>query len=56
MNLNRTEGNWKQLADCVRRRLGKLLDRRLDLWSGERDRAKQVAEGQQRQEQSEPPR
>jgi uncharacterized protein YjbJ (UPF0337 family) len=56
MNSNRTEGNWKQLADNVKRRLGKLIDGQVDLWSGKRDRAKRVAEGQARQQQSEPPK
>jgi uncharacterized protein YjbJ (UPF0337 family) len=55
MNSSRTDGSWKQLADSVRRRLGKLVDEQVDLWSGKRDRAKRVAEAQARQQQSEPP-
>lgn len=56
MDSNRTEGNWKQLAGKVKRRLDKLVDQQVDLWSGKRDRAKRVAEGQVRQQQSEPPK
>ena len=56
LNSNRTEANWKQLAGSVKRRLGKMLDQQVDLWSGKRERAKQVAEGQARQQQSEPPK
>jgi hypothetical protein len=33
-----------------------MLDGQLDLWSGKRERAKQVTEAQLRQQQSEPPR
>jgi uncharacterized protein YjbJ (UPF0337 family) len=53
---NRTEGNWKQLADNVKRRLGELVDQQVDLWSGKRERAKRVAEGAVLQQQSEPPK
>jgi hypothetical protein len=56
MNANPTDGNWKQLADNVKRRLDRLIDRQVDLWSGKHDRAKRVAEGQARQPQSEPPK
>jgi uncharacterized protein YjbJ (UPF0337 family) len=56
MSSNRTEANWKQLAGSVKRRLGELVDQQVDLWSGKRERAKQVAEGQVRQQQSEPPK
>jgi uncharacterized protein YjbJ (UPF0337 family) len=56
MNSNRSEGSWKQIADNVKRRLGKVVDRQVDLWSGKRDRAKRAAEGQARQQQSEPPK
>jgi uncharacterized protein YjbJ (UPF0337 family) len=56
MNSNRTDGNWKQLAGNVKRRLDKLIDRQVDLWSGKRDRAQRVGEGQARQPQSEPPK
>ena len=56
MSSNRTETNWKQLAGSVKRRLGELVDQQIDLWSGKRERAKQVAEGQVRQQQSEPPK
>jgi uncharacterized protein YjbJ (UPF0337 family) len=54
MNSNRIEGNWKHLADKVKRRLGKMVDEQLDLWSGKRDRTKGVAQGQARQQQIEP--
>ena len=43
MNPNHTEGNWKQFAGDVKQRLSKMLDKQLDLWSGKRERAKQVA-------------
>ena len=56
MNPNRTEGNWKQFAGDVKQRLGKMLDKQLDLWSGKRERAKPASEGQARQQQSEPPK
>jgi uncharacterized protein YjbJ (UPF0337 family) len=56
MNSNRTDGNWKQRVDNVKRRLGELVDQQVELWSGKRDRAKRVAEGQARQQQSEPPK
>ena len=56
MNSKRSGGRWKQIADNVRRRLGKMLDGQLDLWSGKRERAKQVTEARLRQQQSEPPR
>lgn len=56
MNLNRIEGHWKQLAGNVKRRLDKLLDRQVDLWSGKRERAKRAAEGPARQQQNEPPK
>ena len=56
MNLNRIEGNWKQLAGNVKRRLDRLIDRQVELWSGKRERAKRAAEGQPRQQQSEPPK
>ena len=56
MNSNRIEGNWKQLAGNVKRRLGRLIDQQVDLWSGKRERAKRVAEGPVRQQQSEPPK
>ena len=56
MNSNPTEGSWKQFADNVKRRLGKMVDEQLGLWSGKRERAKQVAEGPPRQQQSEPPK
>jgi len=56
MNPNRTEGNWKQFAGDVKQRLGRMLDKQLDLWSGKRERAKQVAVGQPRQQQPEPPK
>jgi len=56
MSSNRTEGNWKQLAGKVKRRLGKLVEEQVDLWSGKRERAKRAAEGQARQQQSEPPK
>lgn len=56
MNSNPTEGSWKQLADNVKRRLGKMVEQQLDLWSGKRERAKRSAEGLTRQQQSEPPK
>jgi uncharacterized protein YjbJ (UPF0337 family) len=56
MNSNPTEGSWKQLADNVKRRLGKMVEQQLDLWSGKRERAKRAAEGLTRQQQSEPPK
>jgi len=56
MSSNRTDRNWKQLAGSVKRRLGELIDRQVDPWSGKRERAKRVAEGQARQQQSEPPK
>jgi hypothetical protein len=49
MNSNRTEGNWKRFAQNVKRRLGILADRQVDLWSGKRDRAKRVADALARQ-------
>ena len=55
MNPNRTEGNWNQFAGDVKQRLSQMLDKQLDLWSGKRERAKQVAE-QPRQQQPEPPK
>jgi len=55
MNPNRTEGNWKQFAGDVKQRLGKMLDKQLDLWSGKRERTKHVAVEQPRQ-QPEPPK
>jgi uncharacterized protein YjbJ (UPF0337 family) len=55
MNPNRTEGNWKQFAGDVKQRVGKMLDKQLDLWSGKRERAKQVTVEQPRQ-QPEPPK
>jgi uncharacterized protein YjbJ (UPF0337 family) len=48
MNPIRSEGNWKQVADSVRRHVGKLLETQRDLWSGRRDRAKSRAHGQVR--------
>jgi len=56
MSSKRTEGDWKQLAVKVKRRLGKLVEEQVDLWSGKRERAKRAAEGQARQQQSEPPK
>ena len=56
MNSKRSEGRWNQIAGNVKRRLGKMLEGQLDLWSGKRERAKQVTEGQLRQQQSEPPK
>jgi len=55
MNPNRTEGKWKQFAGDVKQRLGKMLDKQLDLWSGKRERGKQAAVEQPRQ-QPEPPK
>jgi uncharacterized protein YjbJ (UPF0337 family) len=55
MNPNLTEGNWKQFAGDVKQRLSKMLDKQLDLWSGKRERAKQVAV-EQPQQQNEPPK
>jgi uncharacterized protein YjbJ (UPF0337 family) len=43
MNPIRSEGNWKQVADSVRRYVGKLIEGQRDLWSGKRDRAKSLA-------------
>jgi uncharacterized protein YjbJ (UPF0337 family) len=54
MNSNRTAGNWEQLAHKVKRRLDKMVDEQLDLWSGKRDRMRPVAEGQVRQPPIEP--
>jgi uncharacterized protein YjbJ (UPF0337 family) len=56
MNSNRTEGNWKQLAETIKRRLDKLADQQVDLWSGRRDRAKRVADTPARQQGIEPPK
>jgi len=56
MNPNRTEGNWKQFAGDVKQRLSKMLDKQLVLWSGKRERAKQAAVEQPRQQQPEPPK
>jgi uncharacterized protein YjbJ (UPF0337 family) len=56
MNWDRTEGSWKQLADDVKRRWGKLIDKQLDLWTGKRNRPKQVAERQTRQQEMERPK
>ena len=56
MNPNRTEGNWKQFAGDVKQRLGRMLDKQLDLWSGKRERAKHAAVEQPRQQQPEPPK
>jgi uncharacterized protein YjbJ (UPF0337 family) len=48
MNLDHTEGNWKQLAGNIKRRLDKLIDGQLDLWVGKRDHPKPVARRQAR--------
>ena len=56
MNPSRTEGNWRQLAGNLKRRLEKLLDVQRDLWSGKRDRAKRVADAQAQQREVEPPK
>jgi len=56
MNSNRIEANWKELAGNVKRRMDKLIDRQLELWSGKRERAKRVAEGPAREQQSGPPK
>ncbi len=56
MNRGRTEGNWKQLTDNVKQRWGKLIDDQRDLWGGNRDRSKQIAERQARQQEIEPPK
>lgn len=56
MKSNRTEGNWKQLAENVKRRLGKLADEQVDLWSGKRDRATRALDTLARQQLIEPPK
>jgi uncharacterized protein YjbJ (UPF0337 family) len=56
MNWNPTDGNWKQLADGVSRRWGKLIDEQLVLWMGKRDHPKQVAGRQARPREIEPPK
>lgn len=54
MNWN-PQVDWKQLAAGVKRRWGRLVDDQLDLWSGKRDRSKQAADRQARQQEIEPP-
>ncbi len=56
MNWNPTEGNWKQLAGNAKRRWSKLVDEQLVLWTGKRERPKQVADRQARQQEIEPPK
>jgi uncharacterized protein YjbJ (UPF0337 family) len=48
MNWDRIEGNWKQLADKVKRQWGKLIDGQLDHWTGK----KPVAHGQARRQET----
>jgi uncharacterized protein YjbJ (UPF0337 family) len=52
MNWDRIEGNWKQLADNVKRQWGKLTDGQLDFWTGKDHRPKPVAHVQARRQQT----
>jgi uncharacterized protein YjbJ (UPF0337 family) len=52
MNWNRVEGNWKQLADNVKRHWGKLTDGQLDLRTGKGDRPKPVSHAQARRQET----
>jgi uncharacterized protein YjbJ (UPF0337 family) len=56
VNWDRLEGNWKQLADNVKRQWGRLIDGQLDLWTGRGDHPKPVAHGQARQQEIERPK
>jgi hypothetical protein len=41
MNWTLPEGNWRQLTDKLKRRLGTLIDAQLDLWTGQHRRPAQ---------------
>ena len=43
MKWPRTEGDWKQLTGNLKRRWEQLIESKIDLWAGKRDRARLVA-------------
>jgi uncharacterized protein YjbJ (UPF0337 family) len=43
MKWRRTEGDWNQLTGNLKRQWEQLVESKIDLWAGKRDRARLVA-------------